>query len=138
MQFVQVDLEFADHMGRQRQDQRGDVASEQAIEAPSHAVVIERRQLVFGKPECLGSIPCGPFANAVERLAAEEHIFEQEQRYQPRERSGSVGPRVGGTSGETRRAASVGVVRLTMGKAPSRYELRTVPWSERSHRGVGE
>jgi hypothetical protein len=51
---------------------------EQTIEAPPYAIVIERWQLSAGEPECLGSIPRGPFADAVERLAAEEHIFEQE------------------------------------------------------------
>jgi hypothetical protein len=79
VQFVQVDLEFADHMGHERQDQRGDVALEQAIEAPPHAVVIERWQLSIGEPECLASIPRGPFADAVERIAAEQHVFEQER-----------------------------------------------------------
>ena len=79
MQLVQVDLELADHMGHERQDQRGDVALEQAIETPPDAVVIERWQLGVGEPECLGSIPRGPFADAVERLAAEEHVLEQER-----------------------------------------------------------
>jgi hypothetical protein len=51
---------------------------EQTIEAPPYAIVIERWQLSAGELECLGSIPRGPFADAVERLAAEEHILEQE------------------------------------------------------------
>ena len=65
-------------MGRQRQDQGGDIASEQAIETSSGAVIIERGQLGIGEPECLGSMSCGPFSNAVERLATEEHILEQD------------------------------------------------------------
>ena len=32
----------------------------------------------IGEPECLGSVPRRPFANAIERLAAEQHVLEQE------------------------------------------------------------
>ena len=60
MQLVQVDLELTDHMGRQRQDQRGDVAAEQAIETSADAVVVEGWQLVVGEPECLGSDTAPP------------------------------------------------------------------------------
>jgi hypothetical protein len=41
VQLVQVDLELLDHMGRKRQDHRGDVASEQPIETTPDAVVVE-------------------------------------------------------------------------------------------------
>ena len=41
VQLVQVDLELTNHMGRQRQDQRSDVASEQAIKTTADAVVVE-------------------------------------------------------------------------------------------------
>ena len=79
VQLVQVDLELCDHMGHQRQDHRGDVALKQAIETAADAVVVEGWQLSVGEPECLGSEPRGPFADAVERLAAEEHVLEQER-----------------------------------------------------------
>ena len=78
MEFVQVDLELTNHMGRQRQDQRSDVASEQAIKTTADAVVVERWQLRVGKPERLGSVPRRPFADAVKRLATEQHVLEQE------------------------------------------------------------
>ena len=55
MQLVDVDLELPDHMGCQRQDQRRDVAAEQAIEAATDAVIVERRQLTVGEFERLGS-----------------------------------------------------------------------------------
>ena len=55
VQLVDVDLELPDHMGGQRQDQRRDVAAEQAIEAPADAVIVERRQLTVAEPVRIGS-----------------------------------------------------------------------------------
>ena len=52
---------------------------EQAIETSADAVVVEGRQLGVGEPECLGSEPRRPFADAVQRLAGEEHVLEQER-----------------------------------------------------------
>ena len=79
MQLVEVDPELCDHMGDERQDQRGDVALEQAVEAAADAVVVERWQLGVREPEGLGIEPRGPFADAVEWLAAEEQVLEQER-----------------------------------------------------------
>jgi hypothetical protein len=36
--------------------------------------------LLGGKPETFGGMPCGPLADAVEGLAAEEQVLEQDQQ----------------------------------------------------------
>ncbi len=65
-------------MGGQRQDQRGDVAAEQAIEAPADAVIVERRQLTVAEPVRYRVVSRRPLAHAVEWLAREQHVLEQE------------------------------------------------------------
>ena len=55
------------------------VVLEQSVEAPSHAIVIERSDLPLGDPEQVGDVPRRPFADAVERLAGQEEVLEQDQ-----------------------------------------------------------
>ena len=54
VQFIEVDLELSDDMGHEHQDQRGDVALEQAIETTAGAVVVECGELAVGQAQCLG------------------------------------------------------------------------------------
>jgi hypothetical protein len=62
----------------------------QAVETASHAVVVERWQLAVDEAECLGSKPRRPFSDAVQGLAREEHVLEQERDSQ--RRSDSAAP----------------------------------------------
>ena len=57
----------------------GLVVLEQSVEAPSHAIVIERSDLPLGEPEQVGDVPRRPLADAVERLAGQEQVLEQDQ-----------------------------------------------------------
>jgi hypothetical protein len=66
-------------VGRDRQGEGTVVVLEQAVEAPSHAIVIERSDLPLGEPEQVGDVPRRPLADAVERLAGQEEVLEQDQ-----------------------------------------------------------
>src|SRR5208282_347727 len=78
VQLVQFNLELSNYVGRKGQDHGGDVALKQPIETAPGAVVVEGWELVVGEPECRGIEPRGPFPDAVERLAGEQRVFEQE------------------------------------------------------------
>ena len=79
VQLVEIDLELLDHMGRQCQDHGGDVTAEQPIETAPDAVVVERWQLGVGESECHRVEPGRPFPDAIQWLAGEEHVLEQER-----------------------------------------------------------
>jgi hypothetical protein len=80
VQFVQRDAELADRVRHDRQRQRGDVGVEESVEAAADAVVVERRQLRRGQPETSGGVPGGPLSHAVEGLARQQEVLEQDQQ----------------------------------------------------------
>src|SRR5512132_844843 len=67
-------------MGHDRERQRGDVSVEEAVEAAADAVVVEGRQLLRGQPEESGGMAGGPLADAVERLAGDEEVLDEDQQ----------------------------------------------------------
>ena len=80
MQLVELDGELADGVGDDGEGQRGDVGVEEAVEAAADAIVVERGELVGGQAEQLGGVPRGPLADAVEGLAGDQEVLEQEQQ----------------------------------------------------------
>src|SRR5262249_11375165 len=78
VQLVQIDGELADRLDDDRQGQGGDVGVEEAVEAATDAIVVERGQLSRAQPEEFGDVPRGPLADAVEGLAADQEVLEQE------------------------------------------------------------
>jgi len=122
VQLVDVDLELPDHMGGQRQDQRRDVAAEQAIEAPTDAVIVERWQLTVAEPVRYRVVSRRPLAHAVEWLAREQHVLEQEadtgRRSDP-----AASIRAGQEGAENLSRHILLRIPLMIGKAPIRQEL---------------
>ena len=80
MQLVEVDGELADGVDDDGQGEGGDVGIEEAVEAAADAVVVERGELVGGQAEESGDMACGPLAEAVEGLAGDQEVLEQEQQ----------------------------------------------------------
>jgi hypothetical protein len=62
------------------QGEGGDVGVEEAVEAAADAVVVERGELCGGQSEVFGGVPRGPLAEAVEGLAGDQEVLEQEQQ----------------------------------------------------------
>ena len=80
VQLVEFDAELTDRVRHGRQRQRGDVGVEEAVEGAADAVVVERGQLPRGQPERFGGVAGGPFADAVEGLARDQEVLEQDQQ----------------------------------------------------------
>jgi hypothetical protein len=57
----------------------GDIVLEESVEAPSHAIVVERGELPLGEAEQVGDVARRPLADAVEGLAGEQQVLEQDQ-----------------------------------------------------------
>jgi hypothetical protein len=68
-------------MGGDVQGQRGDVDVEEAVEGAADSVVIESGELVVRQAKPLGGVPCGPYADAIERFAPDEEIPGEYARY---------------------------------------------------------
>ena len=79
VQFVQGDAELLDDVRRHGQDQRGHVGQEQPVQGSSHAVVVEPADLLGRQAQGIGGMACGPFAHAVDRLAGDEQVAQQDQ-----------------------------------------------------------
>ena len=79
VQLVESHAESRDGVSRDRQGEGTAVVLEQAVETPSHAIVIERGDLPIGEPEQVGGVPRRPLADAVEGLAGQEQVLEQDQ-----------------------------------------------------------
>jgi hypothetical protein len=60
--------------------ERRDVGVEEAIETAADAVVVQRGQLSRRQPELFGGVPCGPLADAVEGLARQEDVLDQDEQ----------------------------------------------------------
>ena len=80
MQLVEIDGELADGVDDDGQGEGGDVGVEEAVEAAADAVVVERGELGGGQAEEFGDMPRGPLAEAVEGLAGDQEVLEQEQQ----------------------------------------------------------
>jgi hypothetical protein len=79
VQLVESHAELGDGVSRDRQGERTVVVLEQSVEAPSDAIVIERGDLPLGEAEQAGDVPRRPLADAVEGLAGEQQVLEQDQ-----------------------------------------------------------
>ena len=80
VQLVEFDAELADGVGDDGEGEGGDVGVEEAVEAAADAVVVERGELFGGQAEESGDVARGPLADAVEGLAGDEEVLEQEQQ----------------------------------------------------------
>jgi hypothetical protein len=80
VQLIEFDAELADGVGHDFEGERGDVGVEEAVEGASDAVVVERGELLGGQPQPCGVVSCGPFADAVERLAGDQEVPQEEQQ----------------------------------------------------------
>ena len=131
-----VDGELADGVGHDGQGQRGDVGVEEAVEAAADAVVVERGQLRRGQPEQLGDVPGGPLADAVEGLAGDQEVLEQDQQAGGGGDAGApVLARAGGRGGTPRGGAAGGSGRGSAGRRRGRRS-RSGRRRGRSRRGV--
>ena len=119
VQLVEPHSELRNGVGRDRQGEGTVVVLEQSVEAPSHAIVIERGDLPLGEPEQVGDVPRRPLADAVERLAGQEQVLEQDQE---------TGGRIDAASAVLRRADTRknsasrkrSRMRLRIGSSPTR------------------
>ena len=89
VQLVEIDGELADRVGHDGEGERGDVGVEEAVEAAADAVVVERGELRRGQSQQSGAVPRGPLADAVEGLARDQEVLEQDQEGG---RGGDAGP----------------------------------------------
>ena len=80
MQLVERDVELGDGVGGDVERQRGDVGVEEAVEAPSDAVVVEGREQLVGEAERSGVVAGGPLADAVEGLARDEQVADEQEQ----------------------------------------------------------
>jgi hypothetical protein len=80
VQLVQLDAELAHGVGHDGQGERGDVGVEEAIEGAAGAVVVQRGQLPGGQPQQPRVVPRGPLADAVEGLAGDQEVLQQDQQ----------------------------------------------------------
>ena len=69
VQFVELDAELAHGVCGDVEDERGDVGIEDAVEGSSHAVVVQRVELLGSHAEEFREVARGPLANAIEGLA---------------------------------------------------------------------
>jgi len=79
VQFVERHPELADRVRHDGQRERGDVGVEEAIEAATNAVVVERGELRLGQSQQVRHMACGPRADAVERLTRDQKVLDQNQ-----------------------------------------------------------
>ena len=79
VQFVQGNAKFPHDVRGHGQDQRGHVGDEQSVQCPSHAVVVEPLDLQGSQSEGIGGMACRPFADAVNRLARDQKVTQQDQ-----------------------------------------------------------
>ena len=80
MELVELDLEFLDGMSSDRQGEGTTVAAEELVEGACEAIVIEGGDLLGYKPQGLGVDSSGPGRGAVEGLAGEEEILEEDHQ----------------------------------------------------------
>ena len=81
MQLIERDVERTDGVGGDVENQGCDIGVEETVEGATDAIVIERGELLVGQVEPARVVPCGPLADAVEGLARDEQVpDEQEQR----------------------------------------------------------
>ena len=79
VQFVQLDVKFADRVRHDRQRKCGDVGIEEPVEATADAIIVEREQLSGTQPEEFRDVPRGPLAEPIEWLTGYQQILEQKQ-----------------------------------------------------------
>lgn len=79
VKLVQVDRKLTHHVARGCEDQRRPVRIEQVIETPSHAVIVQRRDLLFRQPQQIWRVLGRPFSHAVDGFTAEEDILHENQ-----------------------------------------------------------
>ena len=79
VQLVEIDGELPHRMNDDGQGQGGDVGIEESVEATADAIVVEGGQLGGAQAEALGDVPRRPLADAIEGLAGDEEVLEQEQ-----------------------------------------------------------
>jgi hypothetical protein len=80
VQLVEIDAELAHRLADDRRGQGGDVGLDEAVEAAADAVVVERGQLSGAQAQELADVPRGPLADAVEGLAGDQQVLEQERQ----------------------------------------------------------
>src|SRR4051794_26461680 len=80
VQLVEIDGELADRVGHDGEGERGDVGVEESVEAAADAVVVERRELGGDQPQPLRGVSGRPLAEAVEGLARDQEVLEQDHQ----------------------------------------------------------
>ncbi len=78
-----------DGVGGDVECQGGDVGVEEAVEAPTDAIIIEGGELLVGEAEPVRVVACGPLADAVEGLARDEQVADEQKQGRGR---GDAGP----------------------------------------------
>src|SRR5689334_23279849 len=75
-------------MGRDVERQGCDVGIKEAVEGATDAIIIERGELLVGDVEPARVVPRGPLADAVERLARDEQVSDQQEQGRGRRDAG--------------------------------------------------
>jgi len=80
VEFVEGHAKRAHHVLGHPQCQGRNRGIEQVIEASADAIVIERGRLLGRKAQELGDVPACPFAHAVEGLAGQQDVLQQDEQ----------------------------------------------------------
>jgi hypothetical protein len=67
-------------VGHDGEGERGDVGVEEAVETTADAVVVERGHLLRGQPEECRVMAGGPLTDAIEGLAGDEQVLDQDEQ----------------------------------------------------------
>jgi hypothetical protein len=79
VQLVEGDGKLLDHVPDDGQDQGGSDPLEHAVEGSADSVIVEPGQVALGEAEQFGREESGPFRDAIDGLACEEQIGDQDQ-----------------------------------------------------------
>ena len=76
VQLVQFHFKLADDVPGDGQCQRALIAGEQLVQTAAQAVVVERKDLLLGKPQQVGSMARCPIAHTVDRIPRDEDVLQ--------------------------------------------------------------
>ena len=80
MQLVELDLEFLDGMSGDDQGEGTTVAAEELVQGASETIIIECGDLLRVESQGGGVVASGPVGHAIEGIAAEEEVLEQDHQ----------------------------------------------------------
>jgi hypothetical protein len=80
VQLIEHDVERTDRVGRDVEFYGRDIGVEEAVQRATDAIIIESGELLIGQVEPACVVPCGPLAYAVEWLARDEQVSDEQEQ----------------------------------------------------------